>query len=70
MLTRDYLIHNKETALDKAKGSLCGLAIGDSFGDAARGQDNQRDFGITTDFNRGATWSTDDTEFALLTTET
>lgn len=69
MLTRDYLIQNKEIALDKAKGSLCGLAIGDSFGDAARGQDNQRDFGITTDFNRGSTWSTDDTEFALLTAE-
>lgn len=69
MLTRDYLIQNKEIASDKAKGSLCGLAIGDSFGDAARGQDNQRDFGITTDFNRGSTWSTDDTEFALLTAE-
>jgi len=69
MLTRDYLIQNKEIALDKAKGSLCGLAIGDSFGDAARGQDNQRDYGITTDFNKGSSWSTDDTEFALLTAE-
>jgi len=48
---------------------LCGLAIGDSFGDAARKPDNQRDFGITTDFNKGASWSTDDTEFALLTVE-
>lgn len=46
MLTRDYLIQNKEIASDKAKGSLCGLAIGDSFGDAARGQDNQRDLGL------------------------
>jgi len=70
MLTRDYLIQNKDIALDKAIGSLCGLAIGDSFGDAARGQDNQRDYGITTDFNRGASWSTDDTEFALMTAET
>ncbi len=69
MLTRDYLIQNKEIALDKAIGSLGGLAIGDSFGDAARGQDNQRDYGITTDFNRGSSWSTDDTEFALMTAE-
>ena len=70
MLTREYLIQNKEMLLDKAIGSLCGLAIGDSFGDAARGTDNQRDYGITTDFNKGASWSTDDTEFALLTAET
>jgi ADP-ribosylglycohydrolase len=70
MLTRKYLIDNKEIALDKAIGSLSGLAIGDSFGDAARGPENQRDYGITTDFNKGASWSTDDTEFALMTAET
>lgn len=70
MLTRKYLIENKEVALDKAIGSLSGLAIGDSFGDAARGPENQRDYGITTDFNKGASWSTDDTEFALMTAET
>lgn len=70
MLTKEYLIQNKDVALDKAKGSLCGLAIGDSFGDAARGSENQRDYGITTDFNRGSSWSTDDTEFALMTVET
>lgn len=69
MLTREYLIENKEVALDKAIGSLSGLAIGDSFGDAARGPENQRDYGITTDFNKGASWSTDDTEFALMTAE-
>jgi len=69
MLTRKYLIENKDIALDKALGSLSGLAIGDSFGDAARGQENQRDYGITTDFNKGASWSTDDTEFALMTAE-
>ncbi|KUO70618.1 MAG: hypothetical protein APF77_17320 [Clostridia bacterium BRH_c25] len=69
MLNREYLIQNKEVAKDRAIGSLCGLAIGDSFGDAARKPDNQRDFGITTDFNKGASWSTDDTEFALLTVE-
>lgn len=70
MLRRADLINNKELAHDKAKGALCGLAIGDSFGDAARAQDNQRDYGITTDFNRGASWSTDDTEFALMTAKT
>lgn len=69
MLKREDLIKNRELAYDKAKGSLCGLAIGDSFGDAARSPDNQRDYGITTDFNKGASWSTDDTEFALMTAE-
>ena len=29
-----------------------------------------RDYGFTTDFNKGASWSTDDTEFALLVAET
>lgn len=67
MITREDLIQNKNLALDKAIGSLSGLAIGDSFGDAARGADNQRDYEITTDFNKGASWSTDDTEFALMT---
>lgn len=55
---------------DKAIGALCGLAIGDSLGDAARMPDNQRDYGFTTDFNKGASWSTDDTEFALLVAHT
>lgn len=67
MITRAELVQNKELALDKAKGSLCGLAIGDSFGDAARKPDFQRDYGITTDFQKGASWSTDDTEFAMMT---
>lgn len=67
MLTREDLIKNRELAADKAKGSLCGLAIGDSFGDAARKPEFQRDYGITTDFQKGASWSTDDTEFALMT---
>lgn len=67
MLTRQDLIGNRELASDKARGALCGLAIGDSFGDAARHPDNQRDFGFTTDFHKGAAWSTDDTEFALMT---
>lgn len=67
MLSRSELASNRKLALDKARGSLCGLAIGDSFGDAARKPDFQRDYGITTDFQKGASWSTDDTEFALMT---
>jgi ADP-ribosylglycohydrolase len=67
MLSRSDLINNKELANDKALGAISGLAIGDSFGDASRKQDNQLSYGITTDFNKGASWSTDDTEFSLLT---
>lgn len=67
MLTREQLAKNRNLAEDKAKGALCGLAIGDSLGDAARKPDIQKDYGIMTDFLRGASWSTDDTEFALMT---
>ncbi len=70
MMTRQELINNPELAQKKAVGCICGLAIGDSFGDAARKQDNRVNYGITTDFNQGASWSTDDTEFALLTART
>lgn len=67
MLSRKDLISNRELAYDKALGAMAGLAIGDSFGDASRKQENQLRYGITTDFNKSASWSTDDTEFALLT---
>ena len=67
MLKREDLIKNPSLAVEKAVGALCGLAIGDSLGDAARKPENQRDYGITTDFLPGDSWSTDDTEFALLT---
>ncbi|MBQ4075896.1 MAG: ADP-ribosylglycohydrolase family protein [Clostridia bacterium] len=70
MITREDLRANPELLADKTRGALCGLAIGDSFGDAARKPDYQRDYGITTDFHRGDAWSTDDTEFALLVAET
>lgn len=70
MITRQELLQDRERLTDKAIGALCGLAIGDSFGDAARMPENQRDYGFTTDFNKGASWSTDDTEFALLVAET
>lgn len=67
MISRAEIVNNKEYARSKAVGCICGLAIGDSFGDASRMQSNRENYGITTDFNQGATWSTDDTEFALLT---
>ncbi|HKM43500.1 MAG TPA: ADP-ribosylglycohydrolase family protein [Limnochordia bacterium] len=55
--------------VDKAFGALVGLAIGDSFGDASRTETNHLRFGITMDFADEASWSTDDTEFALLTAQ-
>ncbi|WP_312643232.1 ADP-ribosylglycohydrolase family protein [Hydrogenoanaerobacterium sp.] len=70
MITTAQLKADKNLARNKAVGCICGLAIGDSFGDASRMQDNRVNYGITTDFNSGATWSTDDTEFALLTAKT
>lgn len=70
MTSRDALRSDRTQLINKAKGALCGLAIGDSFGDAARKPDYQRDYGITTDFHPGDSWSTDDTEFALLVAET
>ena len=50
MLTRQELLSNRELLIDKTRGALCGLAIGDSFGDAARTPDNQRDYGFITDY--------------------
>lgn len=70
MISTAELKKDKSRLLDKAQGALSGLAIGDSFGDAARMQSNRVDYGVTTDFNSGASWSTDDTEFALLTAKT
>jgi ADP-ribosylglycohydrolase len=70
MITRRDLANNRTLAREKAVGALIGLAIGDSLGDAARTAGNRENYGITTDFNSGASWSTDDTEFALLTAKT
>ncbi len=61
---------NKNVILDKAYGALIGHAIGDSFGDAARTEKNKFNYGITTDFSDDDAWSTDDTDFALLTAQT
>jgi ADP-ribosylglycohydrolase len=70
MITRAELAADSAKAFDKSFGALSGLAIGDSLGDAARKPENRAAYGITTDFNKGASWSTDDTEFALLTAKT
>jgi len=70
MLTREEFIQDKARVFDKAYGALSGLAIGDSFGDASRMAENRSNYQVTTDFNKGASWSTDDTEFALLTAKT
>lgn len=51
---------------DQAFGSLIGLAIGDSLGDQARSPENHAAYGITRTFRMTESWSTDDTEFALL----
>ncbi len=69
MLTRQELLENKELRQNYARGALIGLAIGDSFGDACRVEENHQKFGITMEFGRGSSWSTDDTEFALLTAQ-
>ena len=54
MLTRQELLSNRELLIDKTRGALCGLAIGDSFGDAARTPPTiQRDYGFITDFHKG-----------------
>ena len=51
---------------DRAFGSLIGLAIGDSLGDQARSPENHALYGITRSLQASESWSTDDTEFALL----
>lgn len=66
-MTKQELLNNEKLLLDKAYGAMAGLAIGDSFGDASRKPENQLSYGFTADFNKEASWSTDDTEFALLT---
>ena len=70
MITREDLVRQPSLKESKAIGCLCGLAIGDGLGDAARKQENRVNYGITTDFGPGDSWSTDDTEFAMLTART
>jgi ADP-ribosylglycohydrolase len=56
----------KDEIFDRAYASLIGLAIGDSIGDQARSAENKTLYGITRDMYENTSWSTDDTEFALL----
>jgi len=56
----------KDQCFDRAFASLVGLAIGDSIGDQARSPENKTLYGITRDMYENTSWSTDDTEFALL----
>lgn len=70
MMTKKQLLEDPAKLRDRARGVMAGLAIGDSFGDASRKPENQLAYGITTDFGDGAAWSTDDTEFGLLTAQT
>lgn len=70
MLNREDLHKNPALLYDKAFGSLIGLAIGDSFGDQARSPENHTRYGFSRDLYANASWSTDDTEFALLTAKT
>lgn len=56
----------KKEIINRSFASLIGLAIGDSIGDQARSPENKLLYGITRDMYDKTSWSTDDTEFALL----
>lgn len=60
---------DKNEILDRAKGCLIGLAVGDAFGDIGRNDVYRQKYGIVTNLYEGAK-STDDTEFAVLTAQT
>lgn len=66
MISKDQLIHNKDRFLNKGKGCLIGLAVGDAMGDLGRSVEYRSRYGIITTLLPGAK-STDDTEFGLLT---
>ncbi len=66
MRTREALLAQKDIYLDKSKGCLIGLAVGDAMGDLGRSQEYRSRYGIVTNLYPGAK-STDDTEFGLLT---
>ncbi len=70
MITKSELLKNKPLLQDRARASLVGHAIGDSFGDIARSPDYHLQYGITMDFSEKPAPGTDDTEFALLTAQT
>lgn len=70
MIIRSELTGNPVKAFGGAHEALSGLTIGGSLGDAACKSESHTNYGITTDFNKGISWSTDDTEFVLLTAKT
>ena len=70
MLTKHDLLKNRPLLHDRARASLVGHAIGDSFGDIARSPDYHLQYGITMDFSEKPAPGTDDTEFALLSAQT
>jgi len=69
MIAQSHLIRNRELCVQKAQGSLLGLAVGDALGDLGRSDVYRQRYGIVTNLYAGAS-STDDTEFALLTART
>ena len=69
MFNKNDLLKDKSLLLDRARGSLIGHAIGDSFGDIARSPDHHLQYGITMDFSEKPAPGTDDTEFALMTAQ-
>jgi ADP-ribosylglycohydrolase len=70
MRSKSELENDRATLEDRAKASLVGHAVGDSFGDIARSPDYHLQYGITMDFTEKPAPGTDDTEFALLTAQT
>jgi ADP-ribosylglycohydrolase len=70
MNTGSEILKDRTLLSDRARGSLIGHAIGDSFGDIARSPDYHLQYGITMDFTEKPAPGTDDTEFALLTAQT
>ncbi|MBP7961895.1 MAG: ADP-ribosylglycohydrolase family protein [Caldilineaceae bacterium] len=69
MISRETLVKDRELCTDRALGSLIGLAVGDALGDLGRDNEYRNRYGIVTNLYANAS-STDDTEFALLTTRT
>lgn len=49
MIKREDLARNNALRREKAIGAICGLAIGDSLGDAARTQENRANYGFITE---------------------
>ena len=55
MLSKKEFIQDRDRVFDKVYGALSGLAIGDSFGDASRKQENRVNYAVTlTRVPRGA----------------